>query len=82
MFFTKMQFPNPLFNVFFPSICHVSTAYQGFKVYKSSPIGSIDETIPYMIRRAKENNSIIQNSRGDRKLLMKEISSRLLPFVK
>nr|CAB3265177.1 probable proline dehydrogenase 2 [Phallusia mammillata] len=55
-------------------------AKNGFQVYKSSPIGSVDETIPYMIRRANENNSVIQNSRGDRTLMMQEILSRCLFF--
>ncbi|KAF3853547.1 hypothetical protein F7725_014235 [Dissostichus mawsoni] len=55
---------------------HVSLtlAKEGYAVYKSVPYGSVDDTLPYLVRRAQENQTGI---RKERDLLRKELFRRL-----
>ncbi|XP_066205619.1 hydroxyproline dehydrogenase isoform X1 [Saccopteryx leptura] len=59
---------------------HVSLALgqAGYAVYKSIPYGSLEEVIPYLIRRAQENRSVVQGARREWKLLSQELQRRLL----
>ncbi|XP_015975212.2 hydroxyproline dehydrogenase isoform X5 [Rousettus aegyptiacus] len=59
---------------------HVSLALgqAGYAVYKSIPYGSLEEVIPYLIRRAQENRSVLQGARRERELLSQELWRRLL----
>ncbi|XP_007953080.1 hydroxyproline dehydrogenase [Orycteropus afer afer] len=59
---------------------HVSLALgqAGYAVYKSIPYGSLEEVIPYLIRRAQENQSVLQGARREQELLRKELRRRLL----
>ncbi|XP_036877500.2 hydroxyproline dehydrogenase isoform X1 [Manis javanica] len=50
----------------------------GYAVYKSIPYGSLEEVIPYLIRRAQENRSVLQGSRREQELLRQELRRRLL----
>lgn len=52
-------------------------AKEGFAVYKSVPYGSIDDTLPYLLRRAQENRTVLQGIRKERDLLRKELYRRL-----
>lgn len=58
---------------------HVSLtlAKEGYAVYKSVPYGSIDDTLPYLLRRAQENRTVLQGIRKERDLLRKELYRRL-----
>ncbi|KAM5237269.1 hydroxyproline dehydrogenase [Ctenodactylus gundi] len=59
---------------------HVSLALgrAGYAVYKSIPYGSLEEVIPYLIRRAQENRSVLQGARREQELLSQELYRRLL----
>uniref|UniRef100_A0A8C9M604 Proline dehydrogenase n=1 Tax=Panthera tigris altaica TaxID=74533 RepID=A0A8C9M604_PANTA len=59
---------------------HVSLALgqAGYAVYKSIPYGSLEEVIPYLIRRAQENRSVLHGARREQKLLSQELRRRLL----
>ncbi|XP_022381050.1 hydroxyproline dehydrogenase [Enhydra lutris kenyoni] len=59
---------------------HVSLALgqAGYAVYKSIPYGSLEEVIPYLIRRAQENRSVLQGARREQKLLGQELRRRVL----
>lgn len=58
---------------------HVSLtlAKEGYAVYKSVPYGSVDDTLPYLMRRAQENQTVFQGIRKERDLLKKELFRRL-----
>ncbi|XP_020023887.2 hydroxyproline dehydrogenase [Castor canadensis] len=58
---------------------HVSLALgqAGYMVYKSIPYGSLTEVIPYLIRRAQENRSVLQGARREQALLSQELWRRL-----
>ncbi|XP_043086872.1 hydroxyproline dehydrogenase isoform X2 [Puntigrus tetrazona] len=58
---------------------HVSLtlAQQGFSVYKSVPYGSVEDTLPYLVRRAQENRTVLQGIRKERDLLRLELRRRL-----
>ncbi|KAK7123123.1 hypothetical protein R3I94_020041 [Phoxinus phoxinus] len=58
---------------------HVSLtlAQHGFSVYKSVPYGSVDDTLPYLVRRAQENRTVLQGIRKERDLLRQELRRRL-----
>ncbi|XP_008826275.1 hydroxyproline dehydrogenase [Nannospalax galili] len=59
---------------------HVSLALgqAGYAVYKSIPYGCLEEVIPYLIRRAQENRSVLQGARREQALLSQELRRRLL----
>ncbi|XP_072273375.1 hydroxyproline dehydrogenase [Pyxicephalus adspersus] len=50
----------------------------GYLVYKSIPYGSVDSVLPYLVRRAQENQSVLQGIRKERDLLHQEWKRRLL----
>lgn len=47
-------------------------------MYKSIPYGSLEEVIPYLIRRAQENQSVLRGARREWELLSQELRRRLL----
>ncbi|XP_061088488.1 hydroxyproline dehydrogenase isoform X1 [Conger conger] len=58
---------------------HVSLTLgqQGYPIYKSMPYGSVDDTVPYLVRRAQENRTVLQGIRKERDLLRLELRRRL-----
>ncbi|XP_056626499.1 hydroxyproline dehydrogenase [Triplophysa dalaica] len=58
---------------------HVSLtlAQHGFSVYKSVPYGTVDNTLPYLVRRAQENRTVLQGIRKERDLLRQELHRRI-----
>ncbi|XP_028990360.1 hydroxyproline dehydrogenase [Betta splendens] len=63
---------------------HVSLtlAKEGYAIYKSVPYGSVDDTLPYLVRRAQENRTVLQGIRKERDLLRRELRRRLRQCVK
>ncbi|XP_041038473.1 hydroxyproline dehydrogenase, partial [Carcharodon carcharias] len=49
----------------------------GYSVYKSIPYGSVEEVMPYLVRRAQENLSVLKGLRTERDLLWRELRTRL-----
>lgn len=55
----------------------IPPAKESYIVYKSVPYGSVDDTVPYLVRRAQENRTVLQGIRKERDLLRKELKHRL-----
>ncbi|KAJ3361743.1 hypothetical protein GGF32_007067 [Allomyces javanicus] len=51
-------------------------AAKGFPIFKYVPYGPIEEVIPYLLRRAQENNSVLGGAALDRMLLWHELVCR------
>lgn len=49
----------------------------GYAVYKSIPFGSLEETVPYLCRRAQENRSVFAGAREERRLLWDALKLKL-----
>lgn len=58
---------------------HVSLTLgqKGYAIYKSIPYGPIEDVMPYLVRRAQENQSVLQGIRKERDLLRKELKQRI-----
>lgn len=50
----------------------------GVLLYKSVPLGTMSDTLPYLARRAYENRIVLKGARRERDLLLREIKDRLL----
>ncbi|ONK57057.1 uncharacterized protein A4U43_C10F16170 [Asparagus officinalis] len=53
----------------------------GFQVNKYLPYGTVDQVIPYLLRRAEENRGMLSASTLDRDILRKEIRRRMSAAV-
>ncbi|CAG5125821.1 unnamed protein product [Candidula unifasciata] len=71
--------PDVLFGQLYGMADHVSFTLgnQGYRVYKSVPYGPVQETLPYLARRAQENKAILVNARRERQLVAKALLDRL-----
>ncbi|XP_074641395.1 hydroxyproline dehydrogenase-like [Tubulanus polymorphus] len=49
----------------------------GYNVFKSIPYGNIDDTIPYLIRRAQENQSVFKGIRKEKQVLWSVLKTRI-----
>lgn len=47
-------------------------------MYKSVPVGSVTEVLPYLSRRAAENRTVMRGARRERQLLTKELAARVV----
>jgi proline dehydrogenase len=54
----------------------------GYKAYKYIPYGPVQEVIPYLIRRAQENSSMLGGSAKELVMIRKALLGRLFPFLK
>ena len=50
----------------------------GFGAYKYVPFGSVEEVLPYLIRRAQENSDVLAGSARESALVRRELRRRLL----
>ena len=57
-----------------------SLAQAGYTIHKAVPYGPVMEVIPYLIRRAQENRSLMKGATFERKVLGREITDRLFYF--
>ncbi|KAK9765369.1 proline dehydrogenase [Basidiobolus ranarum] len=49
----------------------------GYKIFKYVPYGPIEEVVPYLIRRAQENSSVLGAAREEYDLILSELKIRL-----
>ncbi|KAI9488936.1 FAD-linked oxidoreductase-like protein [Zychaea mexicana] len=49
----------------------------GYSIYKYLPYGLIQDVLPYLIRRAQENSSVLGSVTKERELIFQEIKDRL-----
>ncbi|KAG0169984.1 hypothetical protein DFQ28_002712 [Apophysomyces sp. BC1034] len=54
-----------------------SLGRNGYSIYKYLPYGMIDEVIPYLLRRAQENSSVLGGVTKERQLMWYEVKDRL-----
>lgn len=80
----KRKLPNNYCNIWFSQLYgmadHITfnLAAEGYQVVKYVPYGSVEEVIPYLIRRAQENTSISGQTPRELNLIKKEIKRRRL----
>nr|CAD7408891.1 unnamed protein product [Timema poppensis] len=53
-------------------------AHAGYIVYKSVPMGPLNQVLPYLARRVAENRSVLRGARKERELLQQELKHRVL----
>mmetsp|Transcript_12829 Transcript_12829/g.19453 ORF Transcript_12829/g.19453 Transcript_12829/m.19453 type:complete len:566 (-) Transcript_12829:30-1727(-) len=50
---------------------------QGYRAYKYVPYGKVDEVMPYLLRRAEENSTLLGSSNKEKEMLGREIKRRI-----
>ncbi|KAK3879959.1 hypothetical protein Pcinc_015521 [Petrolisthes cinctipes] len=55
----------------------IPLAASGLLVYKSVPMGNVNEVMPYLSRRAAENRAVLKGARREKQLLKEELLRRL-----
>ncbi|CAK0740844.1 hypothetical protein CVIRNUC_001281 [Coccomyxa viridis] len=50
----------------------------GYKAYKYVPFGEVEQVIPYLVRRAQENSSVLGGVEKEKKMVAAEVRRRLL----
>eukprot|EP00536_Pseudo-nitzschia_multiseries_P008640 jgi/Psemu1/257415/estExt_Genewise1Plus.C_2220037 len=53
----------------------------GYRAYKYVPYGEVDEVVPYLLRRARENSAIVGGAATDLELIKAELARRFRAFV-
>lgn len=80
-----LAIPNGFSNVAFAQLMGMqdsvtfSMAANGYNLYKYLPYGPVKKVIPYLLRRAQENSSVLSGAKSDIDALTYEIRSRILP---
>ena len=52
-------------------------AQRGYNVAKCVPVGTVNQAIPYLLRRAKENSSVLNGNSIDTRLLWYTLTHRI-----
>ena len=52
----------------------------GYRAYKYVPYGEVHEVIPYLLRRARENSSVVGGAAAELSMIKSELKRRLNPF--
>jgi len=52
----------------------------GYRAYKYVPYGEVHEVIPYLLRRARENSSVVGGASAELSMIMNELGRRLNPL--
>mmetsp|Transcript_1737 Transcript_1737/g.1984 ORF Transcript_1737/g.1984 Transcript_1737/m.1984 type:complete len:607 (-) Transcript_1737:1354-3174(-) len=55
-----------------------SLGLSGFKAYKYLPYGPVHEVLPYLIRRAQENSSMLAGATEERNMIKRELIRRMI----
>ncbi|XP_066918304.1 hydroxyproline dehydrogenase-like [Clytia hemisphaerica] len=48
----------------------------GYRIFKSVPVGTIDDTLLYLTRRAMENKSVLWRTKKERLIILEELKQR------
>lgn len=75
----KMIGDNVIFGQLYGMCDHISSslATENIPVYKSMPIGALEDVMPYLARRAQENQTVLAGSHRERKLLWQALMKKL-----
>lgn len=75
----KMIGDNVIFGQLYGMCDHISSslATEKIPVYKSMPIGALEDVMPYLARRAQENQTVLAGSHRERKLLWQALMKKL-----
>ena len=67
----KVVWDDVIFGQLYGMCDHISSslARNGAPVYKSMPIGALEDVMPYLARRAQENQTVLAGAHRERKLL-------------
>lgn len=67
----KVVWDDVIFGQLYGMCDHISSslAKNGAPVYKSMPIGALEDVMPYLARRAQENQTVLAGAHRERKLL-------------
>jgi proline dehydrogenase len=49
----------------------------GYRAYKYVPYGEVDEVMPYLLRRARENSAIVGGAGAELSMVQSELGRRL-----
>lgn len=52
----------------------------GYRVFKYVPYGEVEEVIPYLLRRARENSAVVGGASAELAMITSEIGRRLRPW--
>ena len=58
-----------------------SLGNNGYLAYKYLPYGPFYEVLPYLVRRAQENSSLLGNVAEERRMIRDELVRRTVPFM-
>ena len=58
-----------------------SLGNSGYLAYKYLPYGPFYEVLPYLVRRAQENSSLLGNVEEERRMIKNELVRRIVPFM-